>query len=141
MKRLIVLFLCSLFVVTLISAQSATVLRYKMTDLTINGTSTDTVTFPRVMGEYDVSIQFWPALAGEGDSLNFSHILYLSDSYDDEAWTAVSSADSVDTATDIDGIAWWADLRPVRIQAILTGLSSDTVTVTPYAVYKKHANE
>ena len=140
MKRLIVLFLCSLFAVML-SAQSATVKKYKMTDLTINGTSTDTVTFPRVMGEFDVSIQLFPALAGSGDSVHFSHILYLSDSFDDEAWTAVSSADTVSSATDIDGIAWWADLKPVRIQAICTGLSTDTVTITPYAVYKKHANE
>jgi len=140
MKRLISLLFC-LFAVIAISAQSATVLSYKMTDLTVNGTSTDTVTFPRFAGEYDVSIQLIPALYGSGDSVHFSHVLYLSDSWDDEAWTAVSSADTVSSVTDSDAIAYWADMKPVRLQVICTGLSTDTVTITPYAVYKKHKNE
>ena len=112
-----------------------------MTALTVNGTSTDTVTFPRIAGEYDASIQLIPALYGAGDSVHFSHVLYLSDSWDDDAWTAVSSADTVSSVTDSDAIAWWADMKPVRIQVICTGLSTDTVTITPYAVYKKHSNE
>jgi len=140
MKRLIFLFFC-LFALIAINAQSGTVISHKLTALTINGTSTDTVTLPRIAGEYDVSLQLFPALYGSGDSLHFSHIMYLSDSYDDEAWTAVSAADTVSTATDSDGLVNWTDMKPVRVQAVLTGLSTDTVTVTPYVVYKKHKNE
>ena len=141
MKKLIIFLLFGLFALANINAQSATVIPFKLSDLTLNGTSTDTVVLPKIIGEYDVSLQLFPALAGEGDSVHFSHVLYLSDSYDDDAWSAVSSADTVSSVTDIDAIAWWADLKPVRIRAICTGLSTDTVTITPYVVYKKHQNE
>jgi len=141
MKKILILF-TFLFALCLgIQSQSATVLKYKMPDVTVSGTGTGYTIFPIVAGEYDVSIQMIPALAGTGDSLIFSHIMYLSDSYSDNVWTAVSSADTVSTATDSDGIVWWADLKPLRIKAIYTGISTDTITITPYAVYKKHANE
>ena len=140
MKRLIIL-LFGLFAVIAISAQSGTVKSYKLTTMIINGTSTDTVILPKIVGEYDVSLQLFPALYGSGDSVDFTHILYLSDSYDDDAWTSVSLADTVDSVTDSDAIAWWADMKPVRVRAICTGMSTDTVSVTPYVVYKKHANE
>ena len=122
-------------------SQSATVLNYTLSAATVNGTSTDTTILPIINGEYDVSLQMIPALAGVGDSLIFSHVLYLSDSYEDNAWSAISSADTVSTATDADGIAWWADMKSLRIKAIYTGISTDTITVTPYVVYKKHAQE
>jgi len=140
MKKLIILFIC-LFAFMAMYSQSATVLNYTLSAATVNGTSTDTTILPIINGEYDVSLQMIPALAGVGDSLIFSHVLYLSDSYEDNAWSAISSADTVSTATDADGIAWWADMKSLRIKAIYTGISTDTITVTPYVVYKKHAQE
>ena len=118
-----------------------TVIKYKLAAATVNGVSTDTTVFPLIHGEYDASIQLWPALSGSGDSLNFSFIPQLSTSYADDAWTTPSAADSVDTATDIDAIIWYADFKPLRLRLIYTGLSEDTITIQPYAVYKKHQNE
>ncbi len=141
MKKLILLLL-GIFAIVAIQAQSATVLDFKLSAVTISGTGTGTFTLPIIAGEYDVSLQMIPALGGvTGDSLIFSHILYLSDSYSDDAWSAVSSADTVSSVTDSDAIAWWADMKSLRIKAIMTGISTDTMTVTPYVVYKKHANE
>lgn len=139
MKRLIFL-LIGIFAIVAIQAQRATVHK-KYTAVTISGTGTGTTTFDKIAGEWDVSIQLIPALAGSGDSLIFSHIMYLSDSYSDDAWSAVSSADTVSSVTDSDGIVWWADMKSLRIKAIYTGISTDTMTVTPYVVYKKHKNE
>jgi len=140
MKKLITIILC-LFVVLAIDAQSATVIKYKPAAATVYGTSTDTTVFPLIHGEYDVSIQLWPALSLSGDSLNFSFYPQLSASYADDAWTTTSAADSVDTATDSDAIIWYADMKPLRLRIVYTGLSTDTITVQPYAVYKKHRNE
>ena len=140
MKKLILIFLC-LFAVIAINAQSATVIPYKLAAVTVNGTGTGTSTLPIISGEYDVSLQMMPALAGSGDSVIFSHVLYLSDSYVDDAWSSVSSADTVSSVTDSDAIVWWADMKSLRIKAIYTGISTDTITITPYVVYKKHANE
>ncbi|MBW1996065.1 MAG: hypothetical protein JRI77_16700 [Deltaproteobacteria bacterium] len=140
MKKLILL-LIFVFAALFIQAQSATVIPYKLSAVTVNGTGTGTTTFPIIAGEYDVSIQMIPATAGQGDSVIFSHVMYLSDSYSANAWTAVSSVDTVSSATDSDGIVWWADMKSLRIKAIYTGISTDTITIQPYVVYKKHANE
>lgn len=140
MKKLIVLLISLVFTLAIYS-QSATVIPFKLSAVTVNGTGTGTVTLPIIAGEYDVSLQMIPALSGSGDSVHFSHILYLSDSYSADAWSSVSSADTVSSTTDSDAIAWWADMKSLRIKAIFTGISTDTITITPYVVYKKHANE
>ena len=140
MKKLILFFLC-LFAALAMYSQSGTVIKYKLAAVTLSGTGTGTTTLPIIAGEYSVSLQMIPALAGAGDSLIYSHILYLSDSYSADAWSAVSSADTVSSATDSDAIAFWNDMKSLRIKAIFTGISTDTMTVTPYVVYKKHANE
>jgi len=141
MKKLITLILC-LFVVLAIDAQRGqTVIKYKMDAATVYGTSGDTTELPLIHGEYDVSVQLWPAIV-QGDSLNFSFYPQLSASYDNAtAWTTTSAVDSVDTATDADAIIWYADMKPLRLRLIYTGLSTDTISITPYVVYKKHRNE
>lgn len=141
MKKLIIFLLFGLFALANINAQSATVISYKLSDVTVNGTGTGTTTLWKIVSEYDVSLQMIPATAGSGDSVDYSHIAYLSDSYDDDAWSAVSSADTVSSVTDSDAIIWWADMKSLRIKVIYTGLSTDTITITPYVVYKKHKNE
>jgi len=146
MKKLIIL-LFGLFAVLAINAQrgNTTIVPnaawVTANTMTLNGAVADTVVLPRISGEYDVSLQLVPALAGSGDSVHFSHVLYLSDSYDDDIWSSVSSADTVSSVTDADAIAWWADMKSLRVRAICLGLSTDTVTIKPYVVYKKHANE
>jgi len=141
MKKLLALIVFAALVCAGIQAQSATVIKKKMPAVTVKGTGTGYTIFPILAGEYDVSIQMIPAVYGVGTHVSFSHVLYLSDSYSDDVWSAVSSADTVSTVTDSDAIAYWSDLKPVRIKAIYTGLTTDTITVTPYFVAKKHANE
>ncbi len=140
MKKFLIFLTLIVFAIG-IQAQSATVLKYLLPAVTVNGTGTATHTLPQIAGEYDVSLQMIPTLAGSGDSLIFSHILYLSDDYTADAWSSVSAADTVSSALDIDAIAWWADMKSLRIKAIYTGISTDTITVTGYVVYTKHANE
>ena len=142
MKKLIILFA---FILSglLVTAQSSTVWHNapQLAAVTLNGTGTGTITFPIVMGEYDVSLQLIPALAGAGSDLTFSHIVYQSNSAGAAVWTALSAADTVSTVTDADGLYEITDFQGMRLKVICTGIGSDTSTVTPYWVYKKHAQE
>ncbi len=141
MKKLIVI-LIGLFAFVAIQAQSATVLPETYTTLTLNGIDTATVTYNTIQGEYDVSLQLIPALGGEtGDSLDFSHILYQSNSDNDAVWTAITSSATVTSTTDADALIAITDFKGLRLKAILIGISTDTCTVIPYSVYKKHAQE
>jgi len=140
MKKLIVLFL-ALFAVLAVYSQSATVVVKEMSALTLEGVDTATVTFPTIQGEYDVSLQLIPALAGEGDSLTFTHVIYQSNHDVDAVWTAITSSATVSTTTDGDALIAITDFKGLRLKAICIGVSTDTCTVTPYCVYKKHAQE
>lgn len=140
MKRLI-LFSIALFAFIAINAQSATTIIEEYDAETVPGVTTDTVIYDKIMGEYDVSLQLIPALAGSGDSLHFSHILYQSNHLVDEVWTAITSTATVSTVTDADALIAITDFKGLRLRAIITGISTDTITVTPYSVYKKHKNE
>jgi len=140
MKKLIAILIVAFFGLATY-AQSATVLKQKYTAEVIQGQVTDTIEFNKVEGEYDISYQLIPAATGVGTSLAFTFILYQSNHGSDDAWTAITSAATVTTATDADAIAAVTDFGGLRCRAILTGTSTDTVTVTPYSVYKKHKNE
>ncbi len=140
MKKLIVI-LIGLFAFVAIQAQSATVLPETYTTLTLSGIDTATVTYNTIQGEYDVSLQLIPALAGAGDSLDFSHILYQSNSDGDAVWTAITSSATVTSTTDADALTAITDFKGLRLKSILIGISTDTCTVIPYSVYKKHAQE
>ncbi len=140
MKKLITIFILALFCIVAFT-QSATVLPNEGASVTVSGTGTGTSTFPTIMGEYDVSLQLIPALAGSGDSLIFSYIPYQSNSLSDAVWTALAAADTVSSTTDSDAIYSITDFTGLRLKVIYTGISTDTMTVTPYSVYKKHANE
>lgn len=140
MKKILII-LIGLFAFVAIQAQSATVLPETYTTLTLNGIDTATVTFNTIQGEYDVSLQLIPALAGSGDSLDFSFILYQSNSDGDAVWTAITSSATVTSTTDADALIAITDFKGLRLKSILIGISTDTCTVIPYSVYKKHANE
>jgi len=140
MKKLFA-FLTIALLCGVIYSQSATVLQQEYTAEVINGQVTDTVEFNKIEGEYDVSIQLIPAATGSGQSLSFTHVIYQSNHLSDDAWTAITSSATVSSARDADALIAITDFRGLRLRAILTGTSTDTVTVTPYTVYKKHKNE
>ena len=131
-KLLTILFI--LFAAIAINAQSQTVVDETYDDLTLNGVSTDTIVFNTIQGEYSVSLQLIPALAGSGDSLHFSHVIYQSNSDGDAVWTAITSSATVSTVTDADALTAISDFKGLRLRAICTGISTDTVTVVPYSV-------
>ena len=145
MKKLIILFIgmCLAFAIHAQTATTivATAAWITANTITLNGAVADTIDFPRVAGEYDPSIQLIPAQVGSGDSLHFSFITYLSAAYTGDVWSAIQTADTVSTITDADGITWWADLKPLRIRMICLKIGADSITITPYYVYKKHENE
>jgi hypothetical protein len=142
MKRLLILATVLIFAVSAFSQRSGTILQQEMGAITLNGAVAGTAsTLPPVLGEFDVSIQLIPALSLAGDSLWFSYIPYQSNSMADDVWTALAAADTVGTTTDSDAIYEITDFKGLRLKVICTGISADTCTVTPYIVYKKHAQE
>ncbi len=140
MKRLLLISI-AFFAFIAIQAQSATTWQKEYDALTLNGVTTDTILFNKIQGEYDVSLQLIPALAGEGDSVHFTLAIYQSNHNVDAAWTAITSSATISTVTDGDALIAITDFKGLRLRAICTGVSTDTVTVTPYSVYKKHKNE
>ncbi len=140
MKKLLII-LIGLFAIIAIQAQSATVIPQTYTAITLQGIDTESVTFNTIQGEYDVSLQLIPALASAGDSLDFSFIIYQSNSDGDAVWTAITSSATVTSTTDADALIAITDFKGLRLKATLIGISTDTCTVTPYSVYKKHAQE
>ncbi len=140
MKRLIFLSI-AIFAFIAIQAQSATVIPQEYAAITLDSIDTDTIEFNTIQGEYDVSLQLIPALAGAGDSLDFSFIIYQSNHNSDAVWTAITSSATVSSTTDADALTAITDFKGLRLRAILISISTDTCTVTPYSVYKKHANE
>ena len=142
MKKLFTI-LIILFAFVAIQAQTATVIHNapQLAAITLSGTGTGTITYPTIQGEYDISLQLIPALAGAGDSLHFSFIIYQSNSDADAVWTAITSAATLSSTTDADGLVAITDFKGLRLKAICTGIGTDTSTVTPYWAYKKHAEE
>jgi len=140
MKKLLTI-LAALFLVTGIYAQSATVVAGSLTAITLNGAVRDTIDFPVCQGEYDISLQLIPALAGSGDSVHFSHIIQQSNSDVDAVWTAITSSATVSTVTDGDALVAITDFKGLRLRTICLGIGEDTCTVTGHYAYKKHRKE
>jgi len=143
MKKLIVI-LIALFAVIAIHAQSATVIPYGPNELdaiTLNGQVADTIEFPAIPGEYDLSMQLIPATYGVGTSVSFTYYIYQSNSYSANAWTQIGSQYTVTTTTDGDAKTTITDFKGLRLRSICLGTSTDTITVQPYMVAKKHADE
>lgn len=140
MKKLLIV-LISLFAFVAIQAQSANTVPYEGSAITLNGAVADTVTFPPISGEYDLSMQLIPALAGEGDSLDFTYYLYQSNDYSADAWTQLGSQYTVTSVTDGDAKIVITDFKGLRLRSICLGTSTDTVEITPYMVAKKHRKE
>ena len=140
MEKLIIILIVA-FLGMAVYSQSATVKQQEYTVQTINGAVNDTIVFNKIQGEFDVSIQLIPALAGEGDSVHFSHVIQQSNSDGDAVWTAITTSATVSTVRDGDALISITDFKGLRLRAILTGISTDTIAITPYTVYKKHKKE
>ena len=140
-KLLISLVFISLAV--MIHAQSATVIHNapQLAAVRLDGVKTATITIPVVLGEYDLSVQLIPATTLAGSTLSFSYIVYQSNSAAGSGWTALNTLKTVTSATDADAIYEITDAVGLKYKIICTGIGADTSTVTPYYVYKKHANE
>ena len=143
MKKLITILIVLFSFVAVQAQRTGTVISNapQLAAVTLQGVDTETVYWPQVQGEYDLSLQLIPALSGAGDSLHFTHILYQSNSDADAVWTAITSSVTVSTTTDADGLIAVTDFKGLRLKSICIGVSTDTCTVTPYWTYKKHSQE
>ncbi len=141
MKKLILLLLISFMTIAAFTQSATVIVGTNPAAVTVNGIETQTITFPATLGEYDFSIQLIPALSGSGDSLDFSYVLYQSNAYSGNVWSILQTTKTVSSATDGDGVSNLTDFKGLRIKAIITGIPTDTLTVTPYIVRKKHRNE
>lgn len=103
---------------------------------TILGAVAKTITIPDYLPqEYDYSYQVIPALALSGDSVNCAIALWQANDYAGSAWTEITSAR--DTVTSTNGVLIeGTDAAGIRHRIIATGISTDTVKIKIYYVYK-----
>ena len=97
---------------------------------TINGAVAVNIELPQeLFQEYDYSYQVIPALAGAGDSLNAVVELYQANDLAGTTWTEITSAQ--DTVTAAAGkLIEGTDAKGLRHRLTITGLSTDTMTVS-----------
>ena len=140
MKRLLVLF-AGLFLIMVIStAQNRPVLTSYTT--TLQGIEADTIDL-NIMPELDyLSLQFIPTWGATlTDSLDFSHQLYMRNTYTG-VWSRLTLADTVSGTTaalvsaDRDATYFYKPWVYMQLRSIVTGISTDTVLVTLKAVQK-----
>ena len=143
MKKLISLLIVLFCLVGVYAQRTGTVINNApaLAADTLFGQDTSTVYWPPIQGEFDASLQLIPALYGAGDSLQFTYILYQSNSDADNVWTAITSSYTVSTTTDADALIAITDFKGLRLKSIIIGSSTDTCIVTPYYTYKKHSQE
>lgn len=141
MKRLIFLLAVISFVAFNTEAQLVTILDQPGAVTASAAGGTGTITLDKIMGEWDVSLQLIPSLAGSGDTLYFDYVLYQSNALTGDVWSILQTTKAVTSATDADALSNLTDFKGVRMKAICTVTTDDTVTVTPYVVNKKFKNE
>jgi hypothetical protein len=102
---------------------------------TVLGVTAKTITIPDYLPqEYDYSYQVIPSQAS-GDSLNTAIALWQSNDWAGTAWTEITSAR--DTATAAAGVLIeGTDAAGMRHRIVATGISTDSVIIKIYYVYK-----
>ena len=103
---------------------------------TMNGAVAVNIDLPQFLTQvYDYSYQVIPALSGAGDSLHCIIELKQANDMAGTAWTEITSAQ--DTATAATGVLIeGTDAKGMLHRLTVTGISSDTATVTVYYIYK-----
>jgi len=143
MKKILIILIALFAFVTL---QAQTVIQHQYTAMSILGEDdADTLILAPIEGEYDISLQLIP-VSISGDSLHCTYVVYQSNHRSDAAWTAITSAAVLSTVTDTDGDVNITDFKGLRLRIIAGAITagtggSDSVSVTVYSVYKKHAEE
>lgn len=140
MKKLIFISLC-LFAAVVLQAQNTTIIETPTATTASVAGGTGTITLAEIMGEWDVSLQLIPSLSGAGDTLDFTYVLYQSNALTGDIWSILQTTKTVTSATDADALSNLTDFKGLRMKAICTVTSDDTVTITPYVVNKKFRNE
>jgi hypothetical protein len=134
MKKVLFIFVGLLFAV-MVSAQNRPVMKTYST--TLQGKDVDTIALNIKPGLEYVSLQFVPTKVGKGDSVDFSYIVYGSNTMAGTAYTPVAASATVSsTAADTDALKNFAPFQHINSRIFLTGISKDTVLVTVYEVQK-----
>ena len=102
---------------------------------TVLGATAKSITIPDYLPqEYDYSYQVIPSQAS-GDSLNTAIALWQSNDWAGTSWTEITSAR--DTVTAAAGkLIEGTDAKGMRHKIICTGISTDSVIIKIYYVYK-----
>lgn len=140
MKRVLTVFLSAFLFLIIATGQNRPILGTYST--TLQGVDADTITL-NLMTESDyLSVQFVPTHGAElTDSLDFSHQAYMRNTYTG-VWNRISVADTVSGTTaaavsaDTDAFHYYSPFKYLQLRYILTGISTDTVTVTLYTLQK-----
>lgn len=132
MKKLFILL--TLVCVSMIAVSQTVVV--ESASLTVLGTGTNEYVIPSNINQgLDYSYQVVPTLAGSGDSLNVAIALWQSNSFPGTVYTELTAAR--DTATAATGnLIEGANAKGIKHKIILTGISTDTITVKVYVVLK-----
>ena len=103
----------------------------------LQGIESDTISINMMLGLEYLSLQFVPALYGDGDSVDFSYIPEVCNSYAGVNYTDYAAAKTVSsTLGDSDAIMNFSPFQSILLRLIVTGISTDTVTVNLYSVQK-----
>lgn len=140
MKRFLTVLISLFAFVVIMSAQNRPVLGTYST--TLQGIEADTITL-NLMTELDyVSLQLVPTHGATlTDSMDFSYIPYVRNTYTG-AWTAAAASATVSGKTaaavsaDTDALYEFSPFQSLQSRLIVTGISTDTVLVTVYAIQK-----
>ena len=138
MKKLLFLTVC-LFMFVIAQTQSRPVLTTSNT--TLQGVDADTITLNVMTEKDELGVQLIATHVGSGDSLDFSYIPYIRNTYTG-AWTATRASVTVSGTTDAlvaadpDAYIYYSPFKNLQLRFIITGISTDTVKVSTYAIQK-----
>ena len=107
---------------------------------TINGWKATATVYSPLLDEYwDYSVQFKSTFAGLGDSSHWRVQTYQTNDPAQSVWNEITAKhDTLATVTDNSGlITTLTDFGGMWAKHVITSMSLDTVTITPYVVRKQ----
>lgn len=133
MKKLFIL-LSLLLAFTVVNAQQSMTGSTRTSGSIIPAGTASVVLYESLIPQYDVSLQIVPTIVS-GDSSNVAVAVWQSNSLAGTAYTELTTYR--DTITSTNGkLISISDFGGAKLKVIGTGITTDTVTITVYPVYK-----
>lgn len=138
-KLLFVISILSLFIGINTQAQERDIFYRSMPSVRLDGVDTATVIFPNMVSNWNASFQIDGVRYAAGDSIQAAVAFYQSNSLTGDNWTLVKADTILAVAARKSILYEKTDFLGLRMKVEIKSYSSftDTVTYTPYVVYRK----